>query len=169
MGKSVQKSYDERMQDLEKRMAALKAEKKKRDARHITAIGTAVSRQYPELLKKFDEEGFVLEKYLKVHLILKEEGPSEKKLAEAFEKKGSVETTDVKSTAETSEVKQTITTADDKKPAEPAEVKAQAESSNGAVPVRTVPVNIPVQAAPVNKPSGNNAGRQTYGNFSLGT
>ena len=46
MGKSVQKSYDERMQDLEKRMAALKAEKKKRDARHITAIGTAVSRQY---------------------------------------------------------------------------------------------------------------------------
>jgi len=169
MGNSVQKSYDERMQDLEKRMAILKAEKKKRDARRITAIGAAVKKQYPELLNKFDEKGFDLEKYLKDHLILKEDEPSEKKPAEPSEKKGSAEAIDAKSTAEASEVKQTITTADDKKPVEPAEVKAQAEPSNAAGPARTAPVNNPVQAAPINKPSGNYAGRQTYGNFTQGT
>ena len=74
---NTNKTYDEQLKALQKKISKLKADKREKDRKRTYTIGEMVVRLIPDLLQMFEEDNFDLEGFLKNRLA-QTQGTSEK-------------------------------------------------------------------------------------------
>ena len=167
MGKSTPKSYDEKMRDLQRKMAELKKDRKEKDRKHTYAIGTYIVRMIPGLLDKFEEDEFELEAYLSERLVIKELSETSS-IADASSDEEPIEESVQNVSEGTEDVGAIPEVSMEKKTAEISEAKAPATSSTGSSPAKTASVNNHVRHVMMEQ-SENSAVGQSFGNSIQGT